>query len=167
MKPQNRYEAPNAYFFLGTNCSTITCEGLQAGGINIPPIASPSNFNHYMRPAMTSSYIKSLANTKNMKVIKICVFAFIAAFLLAGYVKLNLAVSYKYEVDLMETNIKTDNPKNKTADERLKQMLSRKEEILHQQEIADILFWLFLLGLILSISFLIRHSVASNRANLN
>ena len=67
-----------------------------------------------------------------MKVIKICVFTFIVAFLLAGYAKINLAVSYKYEVDLMETHIKTDNVSNQIRDERLKRMYSRKEEILRR-----------------------------------
>lgn len=61
-----------------------------------------------------------------------------------GYV--NSMVSYKYEVDLMETNIETD---DSLSVEQKKHLFAdtekRKNEILDSQKIIRILFFIFLI----------------------
>jgi hypothetical protein len=90
-----------------------------------------------------------------MKFLKLAaiILSFGTVFMAFGYV--NLQVSYKYEVDLMETNIKTD--ESLSSIERTKQLevLKKKEkDIFFQRKIIKILFFVFLISLIFILYFL-------------
>jgi branched-subunit amino acid ABC-type transport system permease component len=88
----------------------------------------------------------------NLKIITI---VFTIGLLLQVYGYVNLLVSYKYEVDLMETNINTEESLSKQEKSNsLLRIRLRKAEILKQQKIIKILFWIFLIGLILTLYFL-------------
>lgn len=80
---------------------------------------------------------------------------FLLAILLVGvfvilYGKYNLKVSYKYEVDLMETNIETDTISQTAKNERQHQVDTRRREIVNQQQQLNILFWIILSGLVVT-----------------
>ena len=91
-----------------------------------------------------------------MKILKIAAVIFLLGFLLQIYGKINLQVSYKYEVDLMETNIKTDNSVSDAKKAQwLKEMEERKHEIFHQQKVVEILYWFFLIGFIIIVCLMI------------
>ena len=86
------------------------------------------------------------------RILKISGIVLVVATILQGFGYLNLMVSYKYEVDLMETNITTDNnlsPLEKIK--RLEQMQVRKQEIMTQKKWIKFLFWGSLLGCIIII----------------
>lgn len=90
-----------------------------------------------------------------MKYLKITAIVFAIGLLLQVYAYVNLMVSYKYEVDLMETNINTE--ENITTQEkakRLAHMEQRKTEIEQQKKQTKILFWVFLIGLVVVLYFL-------------
>ena len=85
-----------------------------------------------------------------MKYLKIITIIFIGGLLFQTYGYINLMVSYKYEVDLMETNIETDETISKAEKKnRLLQVEQRKQEIILQQNKVKTLFWVFLFGSIL------------------
>lgn len=90
-----------------------------------------------------------------MKYLKITAIVFGIGLLLQVFGYINLMVSSKYEVDLMETNINTEeNISAQEKNQKLEQMEQRKAEIIKQQKIVKILFWLFLIGLIVILYFL-------------
>lgn len=80
-----------------------------------------------------------------MKIIKWLAIACFIGCLLQVFAHYNLMVSSKYEVDLMETNIKTDD--SLSSQEKMvsfKDMEKRKQEIDYQQRRVKVLFWVFL-----------------------
>lgn len=87
-----------------------------------------------------------------MKYLKLIIIFLSIGLLIQIYCYVNLMVSYKYEVDLMETNIKTE---ENTSDEekmiKIENLEKRKEKIFNQQKISVFLFWLFLIGLLISL----------------
>jgi len=87
-----------------------------------------------------------------MKTLKAFAIICFMGILLQVYLHINLLVSYKYEVDLTEANIKTDEkiPTNQKT-ELVENVKRREHEITHQQFIVKILFGVFLIGLITSI----------------
>jgi hypothetical protein len=85
-----------------------------------------------------------------MKYLKIITIIFVGGLLFQAYGYVNLMVSYKYEVDLMETNIETDETLSKVEKKnRLSEVELKKKEIISQQNRIKILFWIFLFGSIL------------------
>lgn len=90
-----------------------------------------------------------------MKYLKITAIVFGIGLLLQVFGYINLMVSSKYEVDLMETNINTEeNISAQEKNQKLEQMEQRKAEIIKQQKIVKILFWFFLIGLFVILYFL-------------
>lgn len=80
-----------------------------------------------------------------MKYLKIALVIFSIGLLVQIYMYVNLSISYKYEVDLMETNINTEKDiSSEVRSNQLHHLEQRKKEILHQQDINEILFWMFL-----------------------
>lgn len=148
----------DTYLLFGNNCTSKTCRALTVGGINIPSMTLPSEFFIILT-------ITGFIN-KDMKYLKITSIIFTIGLLLQVYADFNLKVSYKYEVDLMETNIKTD---NKTSVEeksrRLREMNERALEIARQQKRTKILLWIFSLLLIINLIILlyIRYGVNNKK----
>jgi len=90
-----------------------------------------------------------------MKYLKITAIVFAVGLLLQIYAHINLMVSYKYEVDDMEINIKTEeNISAQEKSKRLERMEQRKAEIIRQQKQTKILFWIFLIGLVIVLYFI-------------
>ncbi|MDB5014257.1 MAG: hypothetical protein JWQ25_2459 [Daejeonella sp.] len=75
--------------------------------------------------------------------------------LLQVFAYFNSMVSYKYEVDLMETNIITDkNISDLERKEQLMQLKYHERELTKQQFLIKALFWLFLIGLLICVYFI-------------
>ncbi|CAI2766941.1 hypothetical protein [Flavobacterium collinsii] len=90
-----------------------------------------------------------------MKFLKILAIILFVGTLLMAYGYVNLQVSYKYEVDLTETNIKTD--ESLSSSEKAKQieeLKQREKQIFFQRKVIKILFLVFLGSLILVLYFL-------------
>ncbi len=87
-----------------------------------------------------------------MKFFKIVAIVSFIGLLLQIYAHYNLMVSYKYEVDLMETHIKTSTDiSNQEKDKRYKEMNQRRQEIVFQQKVVRVLLWTFALAFMGSI----------------
>ena len=84
-----------------------------------------------------------------MKYLKITGIIFIIALLLEIFASVNLKVSYKYEVDLMETHVKVSEMPNTSKAKEYARIEKVKERIKRQQKTVNILFWIFLIGLII------------------
>lgn len=99
-----------------------------------------------------------------MKILKISAIVFTIGLLLQIYAYYNLKVSYKYEVDLMETNIKVDdNISNQERIKRTEHLELRKKEILHQQTTTKIYLFIFLIGLIILLYIIFSRGNKLNR----
>lgn len=85
-----------------------------------------------------------------MRILKISFVTLVVALAIITFGKHNLKVSYKYEVDLMETNIKTDSLPDVIRNERQKQLDNRRKEITDQQSRLTIFFWIVLVSLTLT-----------------
>lgn len=84
-----------------------------------------------------------------MKILKIVAVVLSLSSLLMVYGYVNLKVSYKYEVDLMETNIRTDKSLSSTEKaKQLEELKQREEQIFFQRKVVKILFVVFLGSLI-------------------
>ena len=89
-----------------------------------------------------------------MKYLKITAIVFAVGLLLQVYAHINLMVSYKYEVDLMETHVKvSEKMTDKEKAEEYDRIKERKTEIEQQQKQTKILFWVFLIGLVVVLYF--------------
>ena len=98
-----------------------------------------------------------------MRILKWLVAACFIGLLLQVFAHYNLMVSSKYEVDLMETNIKTDgNLSNQEKDVRYKDVEIRKQEIASEQKTVKILSWVFLLSFVILLLLLL---IMKNRRN--
>ncbi len=92
-----------------------------------------------------------------MKYLKIVAIAFAIGILLEAYAYLNLMVSYKYEVDLMETHIEVNNNiSDQEKVTRMNRVEHRKLEIERQKKTSKYSFVFFLLGFTASLYFLYR-----------
>ena len=90
-----------------------------------------------------------------MKFLKIAAIIFSVGPLLMLYGYVNLQVSYKYEVDLMETHVETD--ENLSASEKNKRLVEIKQierDIFFQLKVVKVLFVVFVIGLITVLYFL-------------
>lgn len=90
-----------------------------------------------------------------MKYLRIIAAVFSIGLFLQVYGYINLMVSYKDEVDIMETHVKVS--EEMSAEEKLSRynrIDERKQEIVHQQKVIKVLFWVFLIGLIIVLYFL-------------
>mgnify|MGYP000865434424 CR=1 FL=1 len=92
-----------------------------------------------------------------MKYLKIYAIVFGVGFLLQIYAYINLKVSYKYEVDLMETHIKVS--KELPELEKINQYAiieEKKKEILNMEKQTLFLFWFFLIGLLITLALILN-----------
>ena len=90
-----------------------------------------------------------------MKILKIFAIILSVGTLLMAYGYVNLQVSYKYEVDLMETNIKTDNSLSSSEKaKQIEELKKREKQIFFQRKAVKILFIVFLFSLISVLYFL-------------
>lgn len=102
---------------------------------------------------------------QNMKILKISAIVFAIGLLLQIYAYYNLKVSYNYEVDLMETNIKVDdNISNQERIKRTEHLKLRKKEILYQQMTTKIYLFIFLIGLIILLYIIFSRGNKLNRS---
>ena len=85
-----------------------------------------------------------------MRILKIFFVILVVALAIITFGRYNLKISYKYEVDLMETNIKTDSLPDVIRNERQKQLDNRRKEITDQQSRLTIFFWIVLVSLTLT-----------------
>ncbi|WP_316810299.1 hypothetical protein [Pedobacter heparinus] len=84
-----------------------------------------------------------------MKTLKILAVICITGVLLQIYLYINLKVSNKYEVDLMETHVIVSKTSATEKAEKLHQIALKKQEIAYDQKVIKVLFWMFLIGLII------------------
>lgn len=90
-----------------------------------------------------------------MKVFKISAVILFLGLLLQVYAYLNLQVSYKYEVDLMETNIHTDESLSISEKaKRMQEVKEKEQDIFFQKKVVQWLFVVFLISLIIVVYFL-------------
>ena len=90
-----------------------------------------------------------------MRTLRILAIVCFVGLLLQIYVHINLMVSYKYEVDLMETHVDVSKMSMKEKASEFHRIALRKQEIAHQQKVTNILFWVFLIGLIIFLYFIL------------
>lgn len=82
-----------------------------------------------------------------MKILYYLCLIFIIGVLISLYSSYNLDISYKYEVDLAETNLKIDNTlSKKQKNYLLRNILLREIEIAEQRKSNTALLYVFMIG---------------------
>jgi len=91
-----------------------------------------------------------------MRLLKISAIVCFVGLLFQIFAFINLKVSYKSEVDLMETHVEVSKMSLREKNKEYQRIAVIKQNILHQRFVAKVLFWFFLVGLIISVVLLYR-----------
>lgn len=91
-----------------------------------------------------------------MRTLKMLAIICFIGLLLQIYAYINLMVSYKYEVDLMQTHVDVSEMSMKEKTKEYHRITLREQEITHQQKVTKRLFCVFLIGSIILLYLILR-----------
>lgn len=100
-----------------------------------------------------------------MRRIKILAIVCFVGLMLQIYAHINLKISYKYEVDLMETHVEVSKMSMKEKAKEFHLIALKKQEVARQQKVIAVFFFVFLIGLIILLYFILSKQKLSNKVN--